>query len=94
MSAALPAVLLLLLPWSVSAQPCAPPVEKVIVLQLPGRPGLPAGSQMKIDVPVTLVPETCPVAPAPQHDALRGPKASPGAVLRGEPIKPPPKRDD
>ena len=74
----------LLLPLSVAAQPCAPPVEKTIVLQLPGRAGLPAGSQMKIDVPVVIVPESCVAVPEPPVDALRGPKPKKGSVLSGE----------
>ena len=90
MSAALRAVFLIL-PCLVSAQPCVPSVEKTIVLQLPGRAGLPPGSHMKLDMPITLVPESCPAAPPPQYDALRGPPASPGSLLRGEPAKPPPK---
>jgi hypothetical protein len=75
----------LLLPLSAAAQPCTPPVEKTIVLQLPGRAGLPAGSQMKIEVPVALVPESCAVTPEPPVDALRGPKPATGSVLHGEP---------
>ena len=75
---------LLLLPLSVAAQPCAPPAEKAIVLQLPGRAGLPAGSQMKMEVPVVIVPEACARVPDPPVDALRGPKPKKGSVLSGE----------
>ena len=74
----------LLLPMSAAAQPCAPPAEKTIVLQLPGRPGLPAGSQMKMEVPVTIAPEVCARVPDPPVGALRGAKPKKGSVLSGE----------
>ena len=81
-------LLLLLLPWSALAQTCTPPAEKTIVLQLPGRVGLPPGSQMRLEVPVILVPEQCPTTPPPPVDSLRGPKPRQGSVLRGEPPDP------
>ena len=77
----------LLLPLSAAAQPCAPPAEKTIVLQLPGRGGLPTGSQMKMEVPVTIVPETCARAPDSPVDVLRGPKPKTGSVLSGEEVR-------
>ncbi len=77
-------VALVLLPLSAAAQPCTPPAEKTIVLQLPGRGGLPAGSQMKMEVPVAIVPESCARKPEPPIDALRGPKPKKGSVLQGE----------
>ena len=78
----------LLLPLSAAAQPCTPPVETTITLQLPGRAGLPAGSMMKMEVPVALVPESCAVEPEVPVDALRGPKPKTGSVLHGDPEPP------
>lgn len=82
-------VVFLVWPLTVVAQPCTPPAQQMMEIMLPGRPGLPPGAQIKIQVPVTVVPETCAPAPAPTTDALHGPPPPHGtSVLHGEPRLP------
>ena len=65
-------VILLVLPVHALAQPCPPAAQTTVEIILPGRAGMPQGSQLRLNLPIDVETARCDQPTLPV-DTLRGP---------------------